>query len=363
MLQCRSRVRRRSTAFIVSLGFLSLTLSSLLQAQPPQADLSKVSFRMVRTNGIDMHIAEQGEGPLVVLCHGFPESWYSWRHQIPALANAGYHVVAPDQRGYGKTEKPKDVDKYSIFRLTGDIVGLVKALGEEQAIIIGHDWGAPVAWDCSLLRPDIFKATVLLSVPYSPRVPGEQPPLTAAKQQTPAGQVFYQVFFQQVGAAEAYFETDVRQSIRMALYQLSGTARPEHRWKSMLDSEDPRLTNHPVTESFHSWISEDDIDFYTRQFKASGFRGGLNWYRNIDRNWELTAALDGQQLTQPTLFIAGEFDVVAAGFRRQAYDDLEQHVPNLKSKTLLPGVGHWVQQEAPAKTNQMLIEFLNSINQ
>src|SRR5438477_6633096 len=130
----------------------------------------EIRHRTIETNGIRLHIAEQGEGPLVVLCHGFPEFWYSWRHQLPALAAAGFHAVAPDQRGYGRTDRPPSIEAYDIFQLTGDIVGLVQALGRDQAIIVGHDWGAPVAWSCALLRPDIFRAVALLSVPYLPRL-------------------------------------------------------------------------------------------------------------------------------------------------------------------------------------------------
>ena len=175
-----------------------------------------------------MHVAEQGQGPLVLLCHGFPELWYSWRHQLPALAEAGYHVVAPDQPGYGQTERPNAIEAYTLLHLTVDMVGLVQALGEERAVIIGHDWGAPVAWFCALLRPDIFHAIGLLSGPYRPRSairPTEAMKLIAGEQQ------FYQQYFQEPGKAEAEFEANVGTSMLKLLYSLSGDAPPEKRWR------------------------------------------------------------------------------------------------------------------------------------
>ena len=190
--------------------------------------MGSVHHRVLRTNGINMHIAEQGQGPLVLLCHGFPELWYSWRHQLPALAAEGYHVVAPDQRGYGQTDRPDEIEAYTLLHLTGDMVGLVQAVGAEQAVIVGHDWGAPVAWFCSLLRPDLFPALGLLSVPYFPRAdspPSEAMQLVAGEQQ------FYQQYFQEPGKAEAEFEADVRTSLLKFL-----TRTPETRGRSSAGS-------------------------------------------------------------------------------------------------------------------------------
>src|ERR1044071_6658016 len=178
----------------------------------------EITHRTVETNGIRMHIAEQGEGPLVVLCHGFPESWYSWRHQLSALAEAGFHAVAPDMRGYGQTDRPAEIEAYTLLHLVGDMVGLLDALGEPSAVIAGHDWGAPVAWHAALLRPDRFRAVIGLSVPYWPRRPVR--PTTAMPQTDDA--LFYQLYFQTPGVAEAELERDVRLTIRRVLYSASG---------------------------------------------------------------------------------------------------------------------------------------------
>jgi pimeloyl-ACP methyl ester carboxylesterase len=304
-----------------------------------------------------MHIAEQGRGPLVLLCHGFPELWYSWRHQLPALVAAEYHVVAPDQRGYGQTERPDAIDVYSLFHLTGDMVGLVQALGEERAVIIGHDWGAPVAWCCALLRPDIFHALGLLSVPYRPRSdirPTEIMKLIAGEQQ------FYQQYFQEPGKAEAEFEADVRTSLLKFLYANSGDAPPEKRWRFMFGKAEQCLDSAAVPETLPSWLTAQDLDVFTSEFERTGFRGGLNWYRNTDRFWELTPFLRGAKIRQPSLFVAGETDAVIT-IARQGFDTLEDALPNLTKKVLLPGAGHWIQQERPIEVNQLLIEFLTTL--
>ena len=318
--------------------------------------MAEVNHRFIETNGIRMHIAEQGEGSLVVLCHGFPECWYSWRHQLPALAEAGYHTVAPDQRGYGKTDRPAPIDAYNIFQLTGDIVGLVHALGEEQAVIVGHDWGAPVAWHCALLRPDMFRAIALLSVPYVPRSWKNVRPTEAMKRMAGDKQ-FYQLYFQEPGKAEAELEADVRQTMRMFLYSASGDPPPEKRWRVLFSKSETLLDTGSQPDILPAWLTEHDINYFTREFERTGFRGGLNWYRNIDSLWEQTPFLTGAKLHQPVLFVAGEADAVIA-MRRAAFDRLEEAVPNLTKKVLLPGAGHWIQQERPPEVNQLLLEFL-----
>jgi pimeloyl-ACP methyl ester carboxylesterase len=318
--------------------------------------MTEVNHRFIDTNGISMHIAEEGEGPLVVLCHGFPECWYSWRHQLPALAAAGYHGVAPDQRGYGQTTRPVPIDAYHIFQLTGDIVGLVHALDEEQAIIVGHDWGAPVAWYCALLRPDIFRAVVLLSVPYLQRSWTDPRP-TEAMQRMAGEQEFYQLYFQEPGKAEAQLEADVCKTMRMFLYAASGDPPLEKRWRFLFGKSETLLDTGFLPETLPDWLTEQDLDMFTREFERTGFRGGLNWYRNIDRLWELTPFLSRAALPQPALFVAGEVDPVITMYR-QAFDVMEQTVPRLRRKVLLPGAGHWIQQERPAQVNQLLLEFL-----
>jgi pimeloyl-ACP methyl ester carboxylesterase len=320
--------------------------------------MKEFNHRFIDTNRIKMHIAEQGKGPLVILCHGFPESWYSWRHQLTALADAGFWAVAPDQRGYGQTDKPEEIEEYGIFKLAGDIVGLVHALGEDRAIIVGHDWGAPVAWHSALLRPDIFYAAALLSVPYMPRTWDTVKPTDVMKIMQGEG-LFYQMYFQEPGKAEAELEADVRKTMRMFLYSAAGDPPPEKRWRFIFDKSEKFLDAGSIPETLPPWLSEEDLVFFTKEFEKSGFRGGLNWYRNVDKGSELTYFMADQKLIQPTLFVAGEEDAVITMYR-DGYDNLEQTVPNLTKKVLLPGIGHWVQQEAPEAVNELLVEFVKS---
>ena len=317
--------------------------------------MTPVTHRFIKTNNIQMHIAEQGQGKLVILCHGFPESWYSWRHQLSALAEVGFHVVAPDQRGYGQTDRPAAIEDYNIFELVGDIVGLVNALGEEQAFIVGHDWGAVVAWYCALLRPDIFRSLTLLSVPYQPRTWDNIRPTEAMKLMA-GDQEFYQLNFQEPGKAEAELESDVQTNILSMLYSASGDPPPAKRWRFLYNKSE-KLTNMSLPDQLPTWLTEQDIDFFTSEFERTGFRGGLNWYRNIDRNWELTHFLSGAKIYQPALFVAGEVDAVITMYH-EAFDNLEHNVPNLKQKVLLPGAGHWIQQERSIEVNKLLIQFL-----
>jgi len=306
-----------------------------------------------------MHIAEDGEGPLVVLCHGFPELWYSWRHQLKALSEAGYHVVAPDQRGCGQTDRPEAVEDYSVLHLSGDIVGLVDLLCEKKAIVVGHDWGSAVAWRCALLRPDIISAVVLLSVPYRQRSWADNRPTEAMKQMAGEKQ-FYQLYFQEPGKAERELEADVRKTTLMSLYSGSGDAPPDKRWRFLFSKSERFLDTGTVPETLPAWLTEADLDYYAKEFKRTGVRGGLNWYRNIDRNWELTGFLSGAKIRQPSLFVAGEFDAVITMYR-QAFDGLEETMPGLRKKVLLSGAGHWIQQERPTAVNDLLIEFLKSL--
>ena len=320
-----------------------------------------VTHRTIETNGFRMHVAEQGAGPLVVLCHGFPESWYSWRHQLSALAEAGFHAVAPDMRGYGQTDRPEAIDQYTLLHLVGDMVGLVDALGVESAVIAGHDWGAPVAWHAALLRPDRFRGVVGLSVPFRPR--GSVRPTTGMPQTDDA--VFYQLYFQEPGVAEAELERGVRNSIRRILYSGSGDvphaastiANPAA--VGMVPRQGGFLSRTVEPTVLPPWLTEPDIEFYAREFERSGFRGGLNWYRNLDRNWELTAPWQDAKIHQPSLFIAGSKDSVITGLiGAKRVNELERVLPNLKGKIILDGAGHWIQQERPDEVNAALIDFL-----
>jgi pimeloyl-ACP methyl ester carboxylesterase len=312
--------------------------------------------KSIQSNGIQMHIAEAGEGPAVLLCHGFPESWYSWRHQLVALANAGYRAIAPHMRGYGLTDKPEAIDQYTMFHLAGDMVGVLDALELKQAAIVGHDWGAPVAWHCALFRPDRFPAVAGLSVPFRPRGPTR--PTTVMPQTDDA--VFYQLHFQQPGVAEADFERDVRATIRGVLFSLSGDAEPSTSLSMVPKRGGGGLGHTAVPATLPGWLSEADIDVYAAEFLKSGFRGGLNWYRNIDRNWELLAPWSGAAIDVPALYVAGDRDLVLA-FRGmdQLLANLTRFIPKLDETIILPGCGHWTQQERPDEVNTALCSFLD----
>ena len=326
--------------------------------------MPSVTHREIYTNGIRMHIAECGEGPLVVMCHGFPESWYSWRHQLAALAAAGFHAVAPDMRGYGQTDRPEPVDQYSMLHLVGDIVGLLDALGEERAVIAGHDWGAPVAWHCALLRPDRFRAVVALSVPFIPRFPVTP---TSVMPQTDDA-LFYQLYFQTPGVAESELERDVRRTLRSMLFSASGDApRPAGAESArgevgMVPRQGGMLSHLVDPPALPVWLTEADVDFYVNEFTRTGFRGGLNWYRNIDRNWELLAAYAGAQVTVPALYIAGDRDLVVAfrGFDH-LIANLATFVPRLHKTLMLPRCGHWTQQERASEVNDAMLAFLRQL--
>jgi pimeloyl-ACP methyl ester carboxylesterase len=323
---------------------------------------SELLHRTIETNGIRMHIAEQGSGPTVLLCHGFPELWYSWRHQLGALAAAGFHAVAPDMRGYGQTDAPQAIDQYTLLHLLGDMVGLLDALGVARAVIAGHDWGAPVAWQAARLRPDRFPAIIALSVPYAPRRPAARP--TTVMPQTEDA-VFYQLYFQEPGVAEAEFKRDVRRTMRGMLYGGSGDAGrglAAGAVPGMVPRGGGFLANRANPPALPQWLSDADIDFYTAEFSRTGFRGGLNWYRNIDRSWELLAPFDGVPVNVPALYIAGERDlVVRFPGMDQLIPNLSRLVPQLRQTIMLPGCGHWTQQERAAEINAAMIDFLRSL--
>lgn len=324
----------------------------------------EITHRFIETNGLRMHLAEAGKGPLVLLCHGWPESWYSWRHQLVALAEAGYHAVAPDQRGYGQTDRPQAIDQYTLLHLVGDMVGLLDALGASSAVIAGHDWGAPVAWHAALLRPDRFRAVIGLSVPFRPRGSGR--PTTLMPQTDDA--IFYQLYFQAPGVAEAEFERDPHETIRKILFHGSGDSQrglrsPDGGDVGMVPRNGGFLTGRESPQTLPAWLSDADIDFYAGEFARAGFRGGLNWYRNIDRNWELLAPWAGAKVTVPALYVAGDRDLVVA-FRGmdKLLPALPLFVPRIRAPIMLAGCGHWTQQERPAEVNAAMLEFLKSLD-
>jgi pimeloyl-ACP methyl ester carboxylesterase len=323
---------------------------------------------MIESNGIRLNIAERGMGPVVLLCHGFPESWYSWRHQIDALAAAGFHAVAPDMRGYGKSDAPEAIDQYTIFHLVGDLVGLLDSLEARTAVIVGHDWGANVAWQAARLRPDRFRAIAALSVPFRPRSPV---PPTSVMPRTADAQ-FYQLYFQKPGVAEAEFERDPRATVRNMLYGGSGESAAAVRAAAASGRAVPSIGMVPrgggmmqgpgAPATLPAWLSETDVDFYGGEFKRSGFRGPLNYYRNTDRNWELMAGFADVKVTVPALYVAGDRDLVV-GFpgMDQLLANLKHFVPALRNIQMLPGCGHWTQQERPNEVNAAIIDFVRSL--
>jgi pimeloyl-ACP methyl ester carboxylesterase len=327
--------------------------------------MTQPTHRTINTNGIQMHIAEQGSGPLVLMCHGFPESWYSWRHQLTALAEAGYHAVAPDMRGYGQSERPEGIDQYTLLHLVGDMVGVLDALHAETAVIAGHDWGAPVAWHCALMRPDRFRAVIGLSVPYRGRGPVR--PTTVMPQTETA--LFYQLYFQTPRVAEAELERDPKSTVRRVLYAASGDASPgaggafeAGSGVGMVDRKSGLLGGMTDPPELPHWLTAADLDFYASEFTRTGFRGALNWYRNIDRNWELLAPYSGAKVTVPALYVAGDRDlVVKFPGAEQTLANLAKTVPQLRKQIMLSGCGHWTQQERANEVNSAMIGFLKSL--
>jgi pimeloyl-ACP methyl ester carboxylesterase len=311
------------------------------------------TLRTVEANGITQRFAEAGEGPLVLLLHGFPESWYSYRHQLEALAAAGYHAVAPDMRGYGGTDAPDDVSQYSVLHLTGDVVGLATALGESRFVVVGHDWGSPVASSVGLFRPDLVRGVALLSVPYIP--PGDTDVLTALNQTL--GPDNYQAFFQEPGVAEKLHEADVHRSVLAWLVGASGDS-PDVNLLAKVDADTmlPDFSGRPLP----GWLEEEDVAYYTAELARSGFRGPLNWYRTSRINWELLAPWRFAPLRLPSLYVAGDRDPVVnwPGMREFIDNLLPMAMPGLTEARLLPGCGHWTQQERAEEVDALLIEFL-----
>jgi len=316
--------------------------------------------RILKTDGLNQQILEAGEGPLVLLIHGFPELGVSWRAQVEALAAAGHHAVAPDMRGYGGTDKPERREDYSILKLVGDMVDLVRALGQKTCVVVGHDWGAPVAWHCALLRPDIFRAVAGLSVPFQPRIPkGAPTPMMATLAKRAGLGDLYISRFQPDDAHEP-FDVDPATTLRKMFWSYDGATPDEGQSTgfltpgvSMLDSIDDAATLPP-------WLSEAHFAEYVEAFSAGGFRGPIDWYRCIDLNWSLTAFVQDRTIDQPSLFLVGERDPVR-GYAGQHEAGLSKWLTDLRGQTVLPGAGHWLQQERPDEINAALLGFLKGL--
>jgi pimeloyl-ACP methyl ester carboxylesterase len=322
-----------------------------------EASLAEAELQIVQAGALRMRVAIQGSGPLVVLCHGFPESWRSWRSQLAALAAAGYRAAAPDMRGYGGTEAPADPESYTMLHHAGDMVGLVQALGEKEAVIVGHDWGAPAAGNTALLRPDMFRAVVGMSAPFSP--PARIDLLSALEQQGVHN--FYMQYFQKPGIAEAEFEADPEATIRRVTFSMSGDG-PDRIVAGMMAPGARFLDATVEPETLPAWLSADDIDYVAQEFKRTGFTGGLNWYRSIRRTAELMAAWRGCVIRQPSLFIAGaRDDVLKFPGAKERVENLPRVLPGLRGSHILAGAGHWIQRERADQVNDLLIAFLKGL--
>ena len=311
--------------------------------------------RTIATNGVELNVVEAGSGPAVVLCHGWPELSYSWRHQIPALAAAGYHVIAPDQRGYGKSSRPEPIADYDITHLTGDLIGLLDTLGEEKAVFVGHDWGSMVVWQMALLHPERMNGVVGMSVPYLHR--GPMAP-TQMMRNVFGDNFFYILYFQDPGVAEAEFESDVARTMRRLL---AGAIVREGELPDPANfANDGRgfVERMPEPEKLPDWLTQAELDHYVAEFSRTGFRGGVNWYRNMDRNWELTEAVGDNKVQMPSLFIGGKLDPVLVMTPPTMGEEwLSDH----RGTVIIDGAGHWVQQEKPEEVNAALIGFLDDV--
>lgn len=311
--------------------------------------------RTVATPAGRTHLVEQGSGPLVLLLHGFPESWYSWRHQLPALAAAGYRAVAIDVRGYGRSSRPADPAAYRMTELVADNVAVVRALGERTAVVIGHDWGSRIAADSALTRPDVFRAAALLSVPYEPHG-GPRPSEVFAR--LGGDDEFYVSYFQEPGRAEAEIEPDVRGWIggiyaALSACTMPGPGAPDPHFVTRGGTMRERFPAGPLP----AWLTAADLDLYAGEFERTGLTGALNRYRNMDRDWEELAEYDGAPLTQPSLFLGGALDA-STTWLSGAIDAYPRTLPGLVASHLLDGTGHWLQQERPAEVNRLLTTWL-----
>lgn len=319
--------------------------------------------RTIATNGINLSVLEAGAPgpgdptrPLVVLCHGFPELAYSWRHQFAAVASAGWHVVAPDQRGYGDSDCPDEVTDYDIDHLTDDVAGLIAALGHDSAVVVGHDWGAMVAWALAQRIPEVVTAVAGLSVPLVPRPSG--PPIEIL-QAAFAGQFFYMVYFQQPGVADADLGADPAVTVRRFFAGVSTTTGADS-LGDLFGPDDGRGMVERMGDpaELPDWLDQRDLDVYADAFARTGFTGPVNWYRNMDRNWHLGEPWAQRSVDVPSLFIAGGADPVLVMSPPSVMDGL---VTDLRGTVIVDGAGHWVQQQAPADVNAALTDFLSHL--
>lgn len=338
-------------AFMGTLGATAAAAVGVGSQVHGASDWPEATF--IETNGIRMAVHEAGTGFPVVFSHGFPELAFSWRHQVKALSGAGFRAIAPDQRGYGQTESPSDVASYDIHHLCGDLVGLLDALEIERAVFCGHDWGGLVVWMMGLLHPDRVAGVIGVNTALSPRTPVAP----IGMMRSMLGDDFYIVKFQEPGFADAALAKDVRNTFSMFMRR-GGWMNPEEFDKLPADSPTRRLELLNMLEAGdfpgELLLSEPELNVYVRAYEASGFTGGINWYRNIDRNWEMTADLK-YEIAVPCLYVGAANDVV---LRPSSANGMERMVPDLE-KTVIEDCGHWTQQEKPEELNRILIDWLS----
>ena len=329
-----------------------------------------MEFKVLDANGINIRTAVEGEGPLVLMVHGWPESWYSWRHQIPKIAEAGYTAAAIDVRGYGESDKPHEIDAYSLKNISNDVIGVIDTLGFEKAILVGHDWGAPIVHTTALLNEDRISAVAGLSVPYTPR--GEMSQIELFKMVF-EGKFFYILYFQKEGEAEEEFEKDLRKALELTYF--SGDARGMlKRFENPEETLDKDPNSKFLEGAFEfdvypEWISKEEMDYFVSQFEVSGMRGPINRYRALGIDFKDLKDFKDAKLKQPASFITGSLDPVNFfnGVGYKDADDIKSTIggfyENLIDIQMIEGAGHWVQQEKPDEVNKYLLDFLNKVTQ
>ena len=329
--------------------------------------MEEIEFKFIESNGINLRLAMMGDGPLVIFCHGWPESWYSYRHQLPAVAKAGFKAVAYDVRGYGESDKPHEIEAYTMKNMTDDVIGIIDALGYDTAITIGHDWGGPIALNTAALNEDRITATGTMSVPFTGR--GPMPTLDLWKE-IYQDRFFYQLYFQKEGVAEEEFESDLNRSLFITYTNSDGRGMKRNLEKGQSglvpqkDKNSSFLEGMEVFEDFPDWFSKEDLDYFVSQFKISGLRGPFNRYRAQNIDWHELPELEGAILQQPAFFITGTLDPVNF-FIPSEQSLIDRISPNYKELLFaeeFEGIGHWTQQEAPDEVNSLILEFLKQVS-
>ncbi len=316
-------------------------------------------FRYVQSGDQSIRVAVQGSGPLVLMVHGWPESWYSWRHQLGPIAAMGYTAAAIDVRGYGGSSKPHPIEAYDMQSMVADNQAVADALGGGKAILVGHDWGAPIVWNSALIDPQRFSAVAAMAIPYLGQ--GKAPFIEIARKLfTDNGLFFYQIRIQDEGDVEAECEADVRDTLRKIYYSISGDA-PDGAWPLDKKHGDGLLHRLVNPEKFPDWLSDADLDYLVKEFEGSGFRGPFNRYRNFHRDFAYLSRFADRKIEQPALFITGEKDMATRMFGRDYAAKMREAVPNLSGPHIIPGCGHWTQQERPAEVNAILLPWLKSV--